>query len=132
MPGIVLGKPEDKMGLRGSDTIALTLDNLRVPATNRLGAEGEGFKVALSALDAGRIGVASQALGVMRAARTWRANAHSARFRVPIARSIDPLKLRRWRSTRRPAAHTAACFATPTGPSFLSAMASYATESATG
>ena len=68
-PGLVLGKPEDKMGLRGSDTISLTLENLRVPAGNLLGAEGEGFKVALSALDAGRIGVASQALGVMRAAQ---------------------------------------------------------------
>ena len=68
-PGLVLGKPEDKMGLRGSDTIGLSLENMRVPAANRLGGEGEGFKVALSALDAGRIGVASQALGVMRAAR---------------------------------------------------------------
>jgi len=68
-PGLIPGKAEDKMGLRGSDTIALTLEDLRVPVANRLGAEGQGFKVALSALDAGRIGVASQALGVMRAAR---------------------------------------------------------------
>ncbi len=67
-PGLVLGKPEDKMGLRGSDTVGLTLENLRVPAANRLGPEGDGFKIALSALDAGRIGVAAQALGVMRAA----------------------------------------------------------------
>jgi len=67
-PGLVLGSPEDKMGLRGSDTIGLTLEDLRVPVGNRLGAEGEGFKIALSALDAGRIGVAAQALGVMRAA----------------------------------------------------------------
>ena len=67
-PGLILGKPEDKMGLRGSDTVGLLLDNLRVPAGNRLGGEGEGFKIALSALDAGRIGVAAQALGVMRAA----------------------------------------------------------------
>ncbi|MEO5617801.1 MAG: acyl-CoA dehydrogenase family protein [Candidatus Eisenbacteria bacterium] len=67
-PGLVLGRPEDKMGLRGSDTVGLSLENLRVPAGNRLGAEGEGFKIALSALDAGRIGVAAQALGVMRAA----------------------------------------------------------------
>ena len=67
--GLRLGKPEDKMGLRGSDTISLSLEDMRVPVRNRLGAEGEGFKVALSALDAGRIGVASQALGVMRAAR---------------------------------------------------------------
>jgi alkylation response protein AidB-like acyl-CoA dehydrogenase len=67
-PGLVLGKPEDKMGLRGSDTIPISLEDLRIPLTNRLGPEGEGFKVALSALDAGRIGVAAQALGVMRAA----------------------------------------------------------------
>jgi alkylation response protein AidB-like acyl-CoA dehydrogenase len=59
-PGLVLGKPEDKMGLRGSDTIALNLEDLRVPVENRLGAEGEGFKVALSALDAGRIGVGAR------------------------------------------------------------------------
>jgi alkylation response protein AidB-like acyl-CoA dehydrogenase len=67
-PGLVIGKPEDKMGLRGSDTVALTLENLRVPADQRLGAEGEGFKIAMSMLDAGRIGVAAQALGVMNAA----------------------------------------------------------------
>ncbi|HTK31023.1 MAG TPA: acyl-CoA dehydrogenase family protein [Candidatus Saccharimonadaceae bacterium] len=67
-PGLVLGKPEDKMGLRGSDTIPISLTDLRIPLANRLGPEGEGFKVALSALDAGRIGVAAQALGVMRAA----------------------------------------------------------------
>jgi len=67
-PGLVLGKPEDKMGLRGSDTIPISLEDLRIPLANRLGPEGEGFKVALSALDAGRIGVAAQALGVMRAA----------------------------------------------------------------
>jgi alkylation response protein AidB-like acyl-CoA dehydrogenase len=67
-PGLVLGKPEDKMGLRGSDTVSLALENLRVPASQRLGAEGEGFKIAMSMLDAGRIGVAAQALGVMRAA----------------------------------------------------------------
>jgi len=66
--GLVLGKPEDKMGLRGSDTVALTLEDLRVPADRRLGAEGEGFKIAMSMLDNGRIGVAAQALGVMKAA----------------------------------------------------------------
>jgi alkylation response protein AidB-like acyl-CoA dehydrogenase len=66
--GLVIGKPEDKMGLRGSDTVSLALENLRVPASQRLGAEGEGFRIAMSMLDAGRIGVAAQALGVMRAA----------------------------------------------------------------
>ncbi len=67
-PGVVIGKAEDKMGLRGSDTVALTLENLRVPADQRLGDEGDGFRIAMSMLDAGRIGVAAQALGVMRAA----------------------------------------------------------------
>jgi alkylation response protein AidB-like acyl-CoA dehydrogenase len=56
------------MGLRGSDTVTLSFDGARVPASQRLGAEGEGFKIALKSLDAGRIGVASQALGVMVAA----------------------------------------------------------------
>jgi alkylation response protein AidB-like acyl-CoA dehydrogenase len=67
-PGLRIGKPEDKMGLRGSDTVALSLEDLRVPVDQRLGAEGEGFKIAMSMLDAGRIGVAAQALGVMGAA----------------------------------------------------------------
>ena len=67
-PGLTIGKSEDKMGLRGSDTVTLAFDSARVPATQRLGPEGEGFKIALKSLDAGRIGVASQALGVMTAA----------------------------------------------------------------
>ena len=66
--GLVLGRGEDKMGLRGSDTITLSFDNARVPVSQRLGGEGEGFKVALEMLDSGRIGVAAQALGVMTAA----------------------------------------------------------------
>ena len=67
-PGLTIGKSEDKMGLRGSDTVTLSFDGARVPAAQRLGGEGEGFKIALNSLDAGRIGVASQALGVMTAA----------------------------------------------------------------
>jgi alkylation response protein AidB-like acyl-CoA dehydrogenase len=67
-PGLTIGKSEDKMGIRGSDTVTLAFDGARVPATQRLGPEGEGFKIALTSLDAGRIGVASQALGVMTAA----------------------------------------------------------------
>jgi len=67
-PGLTVGKSEDKMGIRGSDTVTLAFDGARVPASQRLGPEGEGFKIALTSLDAGRIGVASQALGVMTAA----------------------------------------------------------------
>ena len=68
--GLVIGNPEDKMGLRGSDTVSLSLEDLHVPADQRLGEEGEGFKIAMSLLDAGRIGVGAQALGVMTAAFT--------------------------------------------------------------
>ena len=67
-PGLTIGKSEDKMGLRGSDTVTLAFDGARVPVAQRLGAENEGFKLALTSLDAGRIGVAAQALGVMTAA----------------------------------------------------------------
>ena len=67
-PGLTIGKSEDKMGLRGSDTVSLAFDGARVPVTQRLGPEGEGFKIALQSLDSGRIGVAAQALGVMTAA----------------------------------------------------------------
>ena len=66
--GLTIGKSEDKMGLRGSDTVTLAFDNARVPVAQRLGGEGEGFKIALSMLDSGRIGVAAQALGVMTSA----------------------------------------------------------------
>ena len=66
--GLTLGEPEDKMGIRGSDTVVLSLQDLRVPAPQRLGEEGDGFRIAMSALDTGRIGVAAQALGVMTAA----------------------------------------------------------------
>ena len=68
MKGLSIGKCEDKMGLRGSHTVTLSLDDLRVPASHLLGEENEGMKVALASLEKGRIGVAAQALGTMRAA----------------------------------------------------------------
>src|SRR6185295_1411177 len=64
----VVGKHEDKMGLRGSDTVALSFDDVLVPPSRRLGDEGMGMKIALMSLDAGRIGVAAQAVGVAQAA----------------------------------------------------------------
>ena len=67
-PGLEIGKPEDKMGLRGSDTVGLSLTDLRVPAERLLAGEGMGMKIALAALDGGRIGVAAQATGVAQAA----------------------------------------------------------------
>ncbi|MGN1400484.1 MAG: acyl-CoA dehydrogenase [Bacillus sp. (in: firmicutes)] len=63
-PGLIIGKDEKKMGLHGSRTIQMTFENMLVPAENLLGEEGEGFKVAMSNLDTGRIGIAAQALGI--------------------------------------------------------------------
>jgi alkylation response protein AidB-like acyl-CoA dehydrogenase len=67
-PGFKVGHLEDKMGLRASDTTDLNFDNCRVPARNLLGQEGEGFKLAMTALDGGRIGIAAQSIGVAQAA----------------------------------------------------------------
>jgi butyryl-CoA dehydrogenase len=67
-PGYGIGKVEDKLGIKGSSTTSLVFDNVRVPVENRLGEEGDGFKVAMSTLDGGRIGIAGQALGIARAA----------------------------------------------------------------
>lgn len=67
-PGISFGPPLEKMGLRASVTSAVYLRGCRVPEENRLGREGEGFRIALSALDRGRVGIAAQAIGIARAA----------------------------------------------------------------
>lgn len=67
MPGFIVGKDEEKMGLHGSRTVQLTFENLRVPVSNLLGTEGEGFKIAMANLDVGRIGIAAQSLGIAEA-----------------------------------------------------------------
>jgi alkylation response protein AidB-like acyl-CoA dehydrogenase len=67
IPGFTVGKGEHKMGLRGSDTVSLSFDECRVHRSAMLGAPGEGMKIALSALDGGRIGIASQAIGIAQA-----------------------------------------------------------------
>ena len=67
-PGYVVARIEDKMGQHASDTAQILFENCRVPAANRIGAEGQGLKIALSGLEGGRIGIASQALGMARAA----------------------------------------------------------------
>jgi butyryl-CoA dehydrogenase len=63
-PGFAVDKTEDKLGIRASDTAELVFDDCRVPAANRLGEEGQGFKIALSGIDGGRIGIAAQAIGI--------------------------------------------------------------------
>lgn len=67
-PGFIVGKDEHKMGLYGSRTVQLTFEDMKVPEENLLGQEGEGFKIAMSNLDSGRIGIAAQALGIAEAA----------------------------------------------------------------
>ena len=67
-PGFKVGKREEKMGLNGSATCELIFEEARVPVENRLGEEGQGFKVAMFLLDAGRIGIGAQALGIAEAA----------------------------------------------------------------
>jgi alkylation response protein AidB-like acyl-CoA dehydrogenase len=67
-PGLTIGKKEKKMGLHGSATTPLLFENAQVPITQRLGEEGEGFKIAMANLDVGRIGIAAQGLGIAEAA----------------------------------------------------------------
>jgi alkylation response protein AidB-like acyl-CoA dehydrogenase len=67
-PGMTPGPHEDKMGLRGSSTVPIAFEDCELPADALLGREGEGFKIAMMALDGGRIGIASQAVGIARSA----------------------------------------------------------------
>lgn len=67
-PGFVVGRREDKLGQHASDTVQILFDNCRVPASAMLGEEGQGYRIALSNLEAGRIGIAAQCVGMARAA----------------------------------------------------------------
>lgn len=85
-PGLVIGKDEHKMGLHGSRTVQLTFEDMRVPAENLLGVEGEGFKIAMANLDVGRIGIAAQSLGIAEAA--YEAAVEYAKERVQFGKPI--------------------------------------------
>jgi butyryl-CoA dehydrogenase len=67
-PGYVVARVEDKLGQHSSDTAQIIFENCRVPTANRIGAEGEGYRIALSGLEGGRIGIAAQSVGMARAA----------------------------------------------------------------
>ncbi len=67
-PGLTFSQPFHKMGITASPTVQVFYDNVRVPAANMLGEEGDGFKITMDTLDAGRVGVASQAVGIARSA----------------------------------------------------------------
>ncbi len=86
MPGFSVGRHEEKMGLRASSTVSLAFEGCEVPDEARLGAEGQGLQIALTALDGGRIGIAAQATGTIRAA--LEASARYARERQAFGRPI--------------------------------------------
>jgi alkylation response protein AidB-like acyl-CoA dehydrogenase len=85
-PGFVRGKKEPKLGIRASATSELLFEDCKVPAANRLGKEGEGFKIAMAVLDAGRIGIGAQALGIAEAA--YEASVSYAREREAFGKKI--------------------------------------------
>ncbi len=93
-PGFKVGHTEDKMGLRASDTTDLLFDNCRVPASNLLGQLGEGFKLAMTALDGGRIGIAAQSIGVAQAALD--ASIKYAKQRSQFGQKISKFQGLRW------------------------------------
>jgi butyryl-CoA dehydrogenase len=93
-PGYVVEKVEEKMGLHGSPTASLVFEDLRVPEEARLGGEGEGFKVALSTLDGGRVGVAAMANGIARAA--LEESVAYAKSRVQFGRPIAEQQAVQW------------------------------------
>jgi len=108
-----IGKIEDKFGIKGSSTTSLVFEDVRVPVSNRLGREGDGFKVAMHTLDGGRIGIAAQALGIARIAfeEALRYSRERVAFGKPIgdfgaiqemladmATEIDAARLLVWRA----------------------------------
>lgn len=93
-PGLSVGKAEDKMGLRGSNTVSLIFEDCRIPATNLLSEENKGFRIAMMALDGGRIGVSSQAVGIGQAALD--ASVEYAKIREQFGKPIGKLEAIQW------------------------------------
>ena len=85
-PGYSVGKKEPKLGIRASATSEILFEDCRIPVENRLGEEGDGFKIAMTVLDAGRIGIAAQALGIAEAA--YAASLDYARQREAFGQKI--------------------------------------------
>lgn len=85
-PGYQVARLEDKLGQHSSDTAQINFDNCRIPAENLIGQEGEGYKIALSALEGGRIGIAAQSIGMARSA--FEAALHYSKDRVSFGTAI--------------------------------------------
>ncbi|MHB8830105.1 MAG: acyl-CoA dehydrogenase family protein, partial [Syntrophales bacterium] len=94
MPGFKIGRKEDKMGLRASNTVELLFDECVIPKENLIGKEGLGFKIAMVALDSGRIGIASQSLGIARAC--LHEAIEYAKTRKQFGRSIGSFQAIQW------------------------------------
>ncbi|MFC1822009.1 acyl-CoA dehydrogenase [Thermodesulfobacteriota bacterium] len=94
IPGFIVGKVEEKMGLLASDTVELIFEDCRVPAENLLGEEGDGFLIAMTSLDGGRVGIASQSVGIAQACLD--AAVGYAKGRVQFGRSISQFQGIRW------------------------------------
>jgi alkylation response protein AidB-like acyl-CoA dehydrogenase len=92
--GFSVSKTEDKLGIRASDTAELVFDECRVPAAQRIGDEGQGFKIALSTLDGGRIGIAAQAVGI--AAGAYTRSVAYARERKSFGVAIGQHQMVQW------------------------------------
>jgi alkylation response protein AidB-like acyl-CoA dehydrogenase len=90
-PGFTRGKVEPKLGIRASATCEIHFENYRCPVQNRLGEEGEGFKIAMAVLDAGRIGIAAQAVGIAQAA--YEASVTYAREREAFEQPIGQFQM---------------------------------------
>lgn len=95
MPGFTFGKKEKKMGIRSSATYELVFNNVRIPVENLLGEEGQGFKIAMVTLDFGRIGIASQALGIAQGAYEEALN--YAKERVQFGKSLSEFQINQFK-----------------------------------
>jgi len=93
-PGLKIGRHEDKMGQRSSPSVEILLNDCLVPAENRLGEEGQGLKIALSALDGGRIGIAAQAVGLAQGALDE--SVKYAKARKAFGKSIGEFQAIQW------------------------------------
>jgi butyryl-CoA dehydrogenase len=93
-PGFKIGRHEDKMGQRSSPSVEIILNDCLVPAANRLGEEGQGLKIALSALDSGRIGIAALAIGLAQSALDE--SAKYSRARKAFGKSIGEFQAIQW------------------------------------
>ena len=94
MPGFIVGPDEDKMGQRASDSTSLIFEDCRVPAENLLGEEGQGFIISMTALDEGRIGIASMSVGISQACLD--AAISYAKEREQFGRSLSKFQGLRW------------------------------------